>query len=251
MPREHSIQVIDRMVHLLDILSSHDQAVSLKIISAESGLHPSTAYRILAVMIGHHFVEKNVRSDYQLGKKLLQLGNRVKSHMNLRNEAKPVMQRLRDELGETINLAVAEDYELVYIERISGLRTIRAEQVIGSRAPLHVTAVGKMMLADRGERWCRNYARDTGLPAFTDSTICDIDQLLAEVASAAQSGFALDNEEAEPGMGCVGVLVRDSSGQGVAGLSVSAPIERREKLWNQSLLAAGRELSTRLGFSTR
>lgn len=242
-----SIQVIDRMASLMNILAVHDQPLSLKIISKESQLHPSTTFRILGALCQHRFVEREKNGSYKLGSRLLQLGGKVRSHIVLRDEALPIMQWLQNKIGETINLSIREDTEIVYIERVSSYQTVRAEQIIGSRAPLHITAVGKMMLGDEGEAGCREYAELTKLPEYTSNTIVEVDELIRAATKAIESGYALDNEEAENGVGCVGVLVRDSRGVAVAGLSVSSPIERLREDWAPMVMEAARRLSGRLG----
>lgn len=244
-----SIQVIDRLAHLLDAIATHEGVATLKVLAAETGLHPSTAFRILAAAAAQEFVCRDESGTYRLGIKLLQLGQRVQAGIDLNREALPIMEWLRDQVGETVNLAVREGDEMVYVERVITRRMMRVEQVVGSRAPLHVTAVGKMILAHEGEEACYAYARRTGLPAFTVNTLSDLLALQAELQQSLQQGYALDNEEAELGVGCIGVLVRDSNGTIVAGLSVSAPIERRQDAWIPLVIQAGRKLSQRLGYS--
>src|SRR5208282_1429224 len=100
----NSIQVIDRLARLLDVIAIHTDPVSRKILSAETGLHPSTAFRILASLAEHGFVERTARGNYQLGIKLLQLGSRVSAGVEIRKIALPLMENLRDHLGETVNL---------------------------------------------------------------------------------------------------------------------------------------------------
>ena len=237
------------MASLLDVIAASLEPPSLKALSAETGLHASTAFRVLGSLIEHEFVERDEIGRYRLGVRLLQLGRRVRQQLDLQREAKAVMEALRDELGETVNLTLREGDEVVYVERAISNRMMRVEQVIGSRAPLHVTAVGKLMLGDEGAAGCAQYAQRTGLPAFTDNTITDPAKLATECTVGAQRGFALDNQEAEIGVGCIGVLIRDSSGHAVAGLSVSAPIERRQDEWIQKVIDAGQRLSQRLGHS--
>jgi len=244
----NSIQVIERLAKLLDVIAAHDEAVSLKILSAETGLHPSTAFRILASLAEQGFVERTSRGNYQLGVKLMQLGSHVNSSVDIRKIALPLMEKLRDQLGETINLTVREGDEVVYIERTLAKRMIRVEQVIGSRAPLHVTAVGKLMLGDQGEAACRSYAKRSKLPPYTVNTHTKIATLLQACIDAAKRGYACDNEEAELGVGCIGTLVRDASGQVVAGLSVSAPIERRRDEWTEQVMETAEQLSKQLGY---
>jgi len=248
MTNKTSIQVIDRMALLLNVIARYDDTVSLKILSAESELHTSTAYRILASLVKHQYVERDEAGQYRLGIKLLHLGSHVRQRVGLREQAKPIMEGLRDELGETVNLTIREDDEVVYVERSISGRMIRVEQVIGSRAPLHVTAVGKLMLADGGETECRDYAKRTGLPAYTENTLIDIDALLCKANEVKANGFAYDNEEAEIGVGCIGVLVRSSSGEIAGGLSISAPIDRRKEEWVAVVKEAGKRLSESLGY---
>jgi len=243
----NSIQVIERLSRILDVISGYEEPISLKVIAAETGLHPSTVFRILSSLADQGFVERSARGNYQLGIKLMQLGNRVGVRIDIRKIALPLMENLRDLLGETVNLTVREGDEVVYIERSLAKRMIRVEQVIGSRAPLHVTAVGKMMLGDMGEAACRSYAKRSKLPAYTVNTHANVASLLKNCMASVKRGYALDNEEAELGVGCIGTLVRDAGGHVVAGLSVSAPIERRQVEWAGQVLQAGRELSKQLG----
>lgn len=244
----NSIQVIERLSQLLDVIAAHEEPVSLKVLSAETGLHPSTAFRILSSLAEQGFVERSTRGNYQLGIKLMQLGSRVRTGIDLRKIALPLMERLRDQLDETVNLTVREDDEVVYIERSLAKRMIRVEQVIGSRAPLHVTAVGKMMLGDQGEAACRNYAKRSKLPAYTVNTHTKVAELVQDCVTAVNRGYSLDNEEAELGVGCIGALVRDASGHVVAGLSVSAPIERRKDEWIAHVVETAERLSMLLGY---
>lgn len=246
---ESGVQVIDRMVSLLEVIARHDAPVSLKVLSVESGLHASTAFRILSAMLQHEFVDRDVNGHYHLGGKLLYLGGRIRAGIDLQREALPVMEWLRDRVGETVHLSVREGFEIIYIERVASHHTIRAEQVIGSRAHLHVTAVGKMILGDRGREFCHRYAAQTGLPRYTEHTIVDAWQLIRMVEKNLKNGYALDNEEAELGVGCIGCLVRDTTGVAIAGLSVSAPIERRRLEWVGSVRKAASTLSRRLGYS--
>ncbi|WP_455234346.1 IclR family transcriptional regulator, partial [Thiogranum longum] len=240
MSEKTSIQVIDRMSSLLDAVARYPEPVSLKILAAETGLHSSTAFRILNSLADNGFVERDAGGKYQLGRKLLRLGSRVHAQADLRQIAQPVMARLRDELGETINLTVREGDEVVYVEKATPNRMMHVQQLVGSRAPLHVTAVGKLMLAMGGDKECRGYAARTNLPAYTRNTINSLPKLQQEAEQLRAQGYAFDNEEAEIGVGCIGALIYDATDNIVAGLSVSAPIERRKSEWVDILLQAAR-----------
>ena len=145
------IQVIERMMKLLEVLAQHPEPLGLKQISQYAGLHPSTAHRILSAMAVDRVVDRVEPSAYRLGIRLLELGNLVKSRISVRELALPVMRELHAQTGETVNLSVRHDDEIVYVERTSGGRSaMRVVHVIGARAPLHVTAAGKLFLLEDG-----------------------------------------------------------------------------------------------------
>lgn len=246
--KTHSIQVIDRMVGLLDALAAEDEPVSLKLLAEQTGLHPSTAFRILAALIEHGLVERSESGHYRLGVKLLQLGSRVQGRVDIRREAEPVLRWLCDEINETVNLIVREGDEIVYVDRATPSRMMRVEQAIGGHLPLHVTAVGKLFLAEGGAEACLDYAERTALPPRTEHSISDSAALWRAVKEVQRQGYGLDNQEAELGVGCIGVPVRDSSGEMVAGISVSAPVQRRSESWVAVVKQAGQRLSARLGY---
>jgi len=243
-----SIQVIDRMTALLEAITTCSEPASLKFLSAETRLHPSTAFRILNALAKHALVERTSVGRYTLGVKLLRYGSYMHGKVDLLREAKPIMEWLRSQLGETVNLAVREGDEVVYVERSIPNRIMRVEQIIGSRAPLHVTAVGKLFLAEGGEKACRDYARRTGLPRYTPNTVTQASKLWNQVENNSKHGFSIDNEEAEQGVTCIGVPVYDRLGKIIAGLSISAPCDRRRDSWMPLIKKAGSDLSSRLGY---
>lgn len=245
-----AIQVIDRAAALIDLIAAGDKNLPLKVLAIDADLHPSSAFRILSSLVTHGYVERDEAGRYKLGRKLLQLGGRVQAHVSLREDARPIMESLRDSLQETINLTIRDGNEVVYIERaISNKRMMRVEQVVGGRAPLHVTAVGKLFLGEENDRGFESYARETRLSAFTPHTITRADVLRAECVESLETRYAVDSEEAEPGVSCVAVPVRDHSGSLVAAMSVSAPTARHEEGWIPRLQQAGMDLSSRLGYS--
>lgn len=243
-----SIQVIERMMNLLGALSRHATPVNLKQLATETRLHPSTAHRILSVMVENRLVDRIEPGTYRLGIRLLELGSLVKSRISVRQEALPHMQSLHQELGETVNLSVRHDDEVVYIERTTGNSSMmRVVQIIGARAPLHITAVGKIFLADDGPDKCIEYARRTGLPKYTDNTLIDADSLARELEKIRRQGYAFDNEEAEKGVSCIGAGIYNDEGRLVAGLSVSAPSDRLDKSWAVQVRQTAEKISHAIG----
>jgi DNA-binding IclR family transcriptional regulator len=243
------IQVIERMMRLLDVLSYYHDPVSLKQLALETDLHPSTAHRILAAMAASGFAEKADGGTYRLGIRLLELGNLVKSRINIRDAAMPLMQQLHQRLGESINLGVRQGDEIVYVERTSsGRSSVRVVHLVGARAPLHVTSVGKLYLAEDGAEQIKDYARRTGLPGHTPSSITTLPALEKELDWVRRHGVAFDREEIEQGLRCIAAPVRDDSGQLVAGLSISAPTDRHKPDWAAILKETADAISIAIGY---
>ena len=237
---------------LMDALASTAEPLNLKRLAADTGLHTSTAHRILSVMVEHGLADRLEPGQYRLGIRLLELGHLVKSRIDLRTEALPIMQALHAELGETVNLSVRQGDEMVYVERlVSDRQAMRVAHLIGARAPLHVTAVGKIFLMEDGPERCRQYALRTGLPGLTRNTVRDLATLDREVEKTRRSGFAFDHEEAEPGVSCVGAGIRDDEGRLVAGLSVSAPSNRLDRAWGARIREAADAISRAIGWAPR
>lgn len=243
-----SIQVIERMMKLLDVLATSADAVSLKVLAASAGLHPSTAHRILSALVRDRMVERIEPGSYRLGMRLLELGNLVKSRISVREHALPFMRELHEATGEAVNLSVRRDDEIVYIERTSSGRSLmRVVNIVGARAPLHITAVGKLFLAHDGPDAVREYAARTGLAAYTRNTLAALPALEKELERARKLGYAVDNEEAELGVKCLGAGIRDDTGALVAGLSVSAPAERLKPQWAALVKETAERISRSIG----
>ena len=243
-----SIQVIERMMLLLDALAVSPEAASLKHLASATGLHPSTAHRILAAMAAGGFVERQDSGSYRLGIRLLELGAIVKSRISLREVALPFMQELHEKIGEAINLGARHDDEIVYLERTSsGTSLVRVVYLVGGRAPLHLTSLGKLFLAADGAQQVRDYAKRTGLPGKTPHSLTTIAALEKELDKVRRHGIAYDDEEAELGLKCVAAPIRDHDGNVVAALSVSAPADRHDASWVLQLRQTADAVSRALG----
>jgi DNA-binding IclR family transcriptional regulator len=244
-----SIQVIERMIALLDALARHPDPVSLKELSAVTGLHPSTAHRILNDMVLKRFVDRADAGSYRLGMRLLELGNIVKSRLNVREASLDFMRALHRKTQQTINLSVRQGDEIVYIDRSfserSGMQVVRA---IGGRAPLHLTSTGKLFLSVDDSKAVRAYATRTGLAGHNKNSITDLTKLERELSLVRARGYARDNEELELGVRCMAAGIHDDSGKLVAGLSISAPADRLQEEWVADLTATAHRISEVLGY---
>lgn len=247
-PVAPTVQVIERMFTLIDILASREEAMSLKEISEKAGLHASTTHRILNDLATGRFVDRPQAGNYRLGMRLLELGNLVKNRLNVRDAALVPMRELHRITQQTINLSVRQGDEIVYVERAyserSGMQVIRA---IGGRAPLHLTSVGKLFLASDDPQKIRAYAARTGLTGHTKNSLTQLAALERELAKVRRDGYANDNEELELGVRCMAACIYDDQGKLVAGLSISAPTGRLDEGWLPKLMATAAEISRNLG----
>ena len=247
-----TIQVIERMFSLIDVLAAREEPMSLKDISEQTGLHPSTAHRILNDLTIGRFVDRPEAGSYRLGMRLLELGNLVKARLSVRDAALVPMRDLHRLIQQPVNLSVRQGDEIVYIERAyserSGMQVVRA---IGGRAPLHLTSTGKLFLAAEEAQRVRAYATRTGLPGHTRNSITQLPQLERELSKARQLGVAYDNEELELGVRCMAAGIYDDQGKLVAGLSISAPADRLDDAWLGKLKQTAQQISIALGYDER
>ena len=250
-PRDKTaVQVIDRMMRLLDALAARSDPVSLKELASSTELHPSTAHRILNDLVVGRFVDRGESAGtYRLGMRLLELGNLVKARLDVREAAIGPMRELHKVTHQPVNLSMRQGDEIVYIERTyserSGMQVVRA---VGGRAPLHLTSTGKLFLSTGDARLVRAYALRTGLAGHTRNSITDLDRLERELALVRRHGYARDNEELELGVRCIAAGIFDDTGKLVAGLSISAPAERLQDEWIKALVDTAASISEALGY---
>ena len=243
-----TIQVLERMFALLDVLASHQDPVSLKLISEQTRLHPSTTHRILNDLAIGGLVERPQAGSYRLGMRLLELGNLVKARLDVRDAALGPMRELHRLTKQPVNLSMRQGDEIVYIERTyserSGMQVVRT---VGGHAPLHLTSVGKLFLAQDDAQRVRAYATRTGLAGHTRNSITELPALERELAKVQQLGVARDNEELELGVRCMAAGIYDDQNKLVAGLSISAPADRLEDAWVDRLKQVAAQISATLG----
>jgi len=247
-PQTPSIQVLARAFALLDVLAAHQDPVALKDLSERTGLHPSTAHRILNDLAAGRLVERPEAGSYRLGMRLLELGNLVKARLDVRDAALGPMRELHKLTHQPVNLSVRQGDEIVYIERTyserSGMQVVRA---VGGRAPLHLTSVGKLFLAYDEPQRVKAYATRTGLTGHTRNSLTDLPALERELSQVRRLSLARDDEELELGVRCMAAGIFDDQGKLIAGLSVSAPADRLEESWVERVKATASLISAALG----
>jgi IclR family KDG regulon transcriptional repressor len=248
-----SVQSVDRALSILDLLKDHNDGLGITELANRMDLAKSTIHRLLASLKKHGYVRQDPLTEhYLLGLKLIEMGSIVTQSLEIRKIASPIMNKLVQETGETSHLVVLEDGEVVYIEKIESPYTIRMYSLIGRRAPVHCTGVGKAIIAHLPEEKVRQIAEHRGLPRFTENTITNLDDLLVHLREIREKGYSFDREEHETGIYCVAAPVFNHKGEPVAGLSVSGPImrmdEEKVKFCMDRVVHYAKEISKNLGF---
>jgi IclR family transcriptional regulator, KDG regulon repressor len=248
----YRIQAIERAVAILNAFTMDDPELGVTELAERVGLHKSTVHRFMVNLEAAGLVERNPRSGrYRLGLHIFELGGLVMQQMNLWDEALPFLESLVRDTGETGHLAVLDGGEAIYIERVEARRALRVPSAIGRGYPAHATNLGKVLLADLPRERVAEIIAERGLAAYTPNTITDMAGLEAELERIRSRGYAVDNEEYDEGLRCIGAGVRDHSGHVVSALGIGGPVtritpERVEELAGL-VTAAADGLSRRLG----
>lgn len=232
-PSLYRVQVLDRALAILDALARLRGDASLAEVAAAVKLHKSSVHRLLMSLERHRLVDRDAQSGrFRLGMKLFDLGTLAVARFNVRDRARPHLERLMYNSHETVHLCVLDNGEVLYLDKIEPDRTVRLSSTIGHRNGGHCTAVGKAMMAWLSEAEVDAILQQHGMQRCTAMTLTTPAELKADLKVIRERGYAVDDEEHEEGVRCVAAAVKDYSGRPVAAMSVSAPSFRlpQEKL---------------------
>jgi IclR family acetate operon transcriptional repressor len=216
------VQSVERALDLLEVLAS-DGPLGLSEAATGAGLAEGTAHRLLRTLLARGYVRQDGDRRYAPGTRLLDLGDGARRAAAA--AAGPYLARLVELSGETANLAVLEGDHVVYVAQVPSAHRLRLFAEVGRHVPAHSTAVGKVLLAGLGDDAASALLRRTDLSRRTPRTLTTVPAVLAASRSAADAGYAVDDEEEETGVRCVAVPVLDG-GRVVAAMSVSGPSTR-------------------------
>lgn len=218
---------VERALDILNLFDIRTPELGTTEIAEAVGLHKSTASGLIHTLAVKDYLTQNPRTrKYSLGLKLVERSSVVLHHIEIRRIAYPHLRALRDRYDETINLAVLDGADVVYVERLLCTRALGMRSEVGKRALAHSTALGKAILAHWPLHEARAFLQRFGLPRVTAKTITDLDMLVQQLARARELGYAIDDEENEEGGRCVAAPVFDHTGKPIAGISLSAPVSR-------------------------
>ncbi len=220
------VRTVHRAIQILELLTARGP-LGVSDISRGLRMPKSSAHNILETLVAGKLLEKEAeRSLYHLGTKLIELGNRAQANLAVQRVARPFLKALNEELDDTVHLTILDHDQVLYIDCIESSKPLRMHSVIGLRAPLHCTAVGKAVMAGLAPQEVDRIVKSQGLPAFTSTTITTRRALDEELEKTRRRGYAVDNMEHEDLLRCVGAAVRDHTGAVVGAISVSGPSQR-------------------------
>ncbi|MGI6286638.1 IclR family transcriptional regulator [Neomoorella humiferrea] len=238
---------------ILDLLAAHQGDMSLGEIARALDLPKSTLHGLLATLRDFGYLEQSpFDGRYRLGVRLFEIGNIVANNWDVRKVAAPHIQKLVDELEETVHLVVLDKGEVLYIDKRESRQSLRIVSQVGMRLPAHCTGVGKVLLAYLHPSEVKRIIATKGLARYTRHTITDPRQLEAELAKIREMGYAVDNEEIMDSLRCVAAPIRDHNGKVCAAVSVSGPVARLEgekfRLAVEQVVRTAAEISAGLGY---
>lgn len=249
----YKVQVLDRAINILEFIGRQSSGeAALPELSAAMKLHKTTTHRIAHVLESRGLLRRGLDSNrYRLGLHLYDLGCQALDHVNIRDEARPLMMRVAYEVGETVHLALLDRAEVLYIERVEAQRSLTMGSKLGARNPAYCTALGKAILAYSAETEVDRILAGLRMEARTRKTITNVLTLKRELERVRDRGYAIDDEEIEEGIRCIAAPILSASDRAVAAVSVSGPSSRitpeRYQLIGKTMMKAAQELSTRMG----
>jgi DNA-binding IclR family transcriptional regulator len=239
-------------LRLIKAFSEDEYEIGISDLAKRLGLAKSTVHRLASTLLEQGMLEQNpADGKYHLGLALFELGTMVRRKMDFTVEARPFLRTLMEKTGETVHLAILDHDSILYVITHESKQALRMGSKVGTRAPVHSTAVGKVLLASQPEEEIeRIVAR--GLPQSTPGTIVEAKALRRELALVKAQGHAVDDEESEIGLRAIAAPIRNYSGDVVAAISIAGPVHRMTKKallsWLRELVEAAEAVSQRLGW---
>ena len=216
---------VSKALELLETFTAEKPELSLSELARRIGAHKSSAFRLLSTLEAHGFVQRSQTGrGYRLGWKPLELAGRLR--YGLRELAAPFLEELAGRSGEIVHLSVLDGTQIVYLDKHGRSQPLTVSTRVGGRSPAHASAMGKALLAGLSAAELRRLLGGRRLARFTPNTITDARRLARELEAIRRQGFALDDEEAFPGIRCVAAPLRDREGRVLAAVSVTVPAQR-------------------------
>jgi DNA-binding IclR family transcriptional regulator len=239
-------------IRLLTSFSGEENELGITTLATRLRLAKSTVHRLATTLTSAGFLEQNAETGkYRLGVALFELGALVRRRMDVANEARPKLRELLEKTGETVQLGIVDQFSVLYVYEMESRHAIRMAAAVGGRAPLHCTAVGKVLLAFQPPEYVKQVV-ERGLAANTSRTLTRREAVLEMLEEVRQREYAIDDEESETGLRAIAAPVRNHTGAVIAALGVAAPVQRMSKKAMHtcvpSVIDTASAVSARLGY---
>lgn len=245
------LQTVDRALQLVEIIAEHPEGLTTKEVEELLELNKITAHRLLTTLENRGFIEK-VGGQYTIGLKLVELSSIKLNTIELKTEAMPYLRQLVNNLKQPVQMAILEDMEAIFIEKIQSVNTLRMYSQIGRRIPLYCSGVGKVLLLQEEDEMILKKLSKVKFEKFTPTTLETPEEVLGEIKQARILGYAVDNEEHEEGIFCMAVPIYDYRGKIIAALSTAGKsktfIEQPKEEDIMLVKKTAAEISGRLGY---
>jgi len=247
-----TILAVERALIILNRLADAPDGLGVRELSRTLGYSPSVVQKILNTLKAHKFVEQDPSNgNYSLGPALLTLGLHMLSRIDVRQTARPHMERLSAASGETIFLGIRSGHQAIYVDKVTGNRPMWIDAALGAQRPLNCTAVGKVLLSGLSHEEIVKLARSGAFTAHTPNSITDLDALVQEIARVRERGYATDEEEFLPGAKCIAAPIKNHEGEIIAAITISAPafrVDEHREEWVRLVRETAAAISTDLGY---
>jgi DNA-binding IclR family transcriptional regulator len=246
------LQTIQKAGELLALYDREHTEWGVREVAEKLKMAKSSTHDLMSSLAKLGFLNKTQNNRYRLGWRLVTLSEVLLSTTELRQEAHPVMEELAAHYQETIHLAVLDDTQAVYVDKLEGRQAVRVELTsLGARLYAHCSALGKVLLAYSPEEEVKRIIKTAGLPRFTPNTITDEEELHQALARIQKQGYAYDLEEILPDLCCVAAPIYNHSAKVIAAISMSIPayrFRRSQTEYRDAVMRAAKSISKRLGY---
>jgi DNA-binding IclR family transcriptional regulator len=251
--KKYNVPALDKALSIIETLAEQSKPLGVSDLCKLVDIPKTSAFFILNTLEGHEYITKTEDGKYKLGTKFLTISSSILNKMDIREFAKPFMQNLLENTGFTVHLAILDNGEALYIDKLENKSFVKFSTYIGQRQLLHVSGVGKALAAYSPPHVIEAIIKAKGLPRKTENTLTTLNEFKAAMESIRKQGYAIEDEEGELGVRCIAAPIYNDQNLLVASISITA---LRTDLSIQEISAVGNQvkktallISNSLGYS--